>query len=145
MTATELADEVFACLPSDMRERVRKSDVRLMVKLMFETIIEALMLGDDIRIRNFGRIEARFIKGGGMVWCEPVKRMVRRKPNIKLKLVPAKRLRRMVGRVRDKMREEARKANGNGEVRVRAGEEGREGKGGSGEGEVSCVREVSEW
>lgn len=146
MTATELADEIFACLPSEVRKRVRKADVQLVVKLLFETITEALMLGDSIRIRNFGRIEAKFIKGGKLVWCEPVQREVPRKPNIKLKLVPAKRLKRMIGRIRNRMREEARQQEvSNGQVRIRTGEEGREGEGGGGEGQVPEVREGAEW
>lgn len=109
MTATELAEEVYNCLPPELQKRINPREVLVIVKLVFETIIEALMLGDSVRIRNFGRIEATFIKGGNLVWCEPVKRFVPRKPNIKLKLVPAKRLRKMVSKARTRMRTLAKK------------------------------------
>jgi len=146
MTATELAEEVYQCLPPEIQKRVNRKDVNIIVRFLFETIIQALMLGDSVRIRNFGRIEATFIKGGNFVWCEPVKRMVRRKPNIKLKLVPAKRLKRMVSRARARIRALAKAEweKEDGEVRVRTGEEGPESEGGFREREVSNLRDSAE-
>lgn len=146
MTATELAEEVYQCLPPEIRKRVTRKDVNIIVRFMFETIIQALMLGDNVRIRNFGRIEATFIKGGNLVWCEPVKRMVRRKPNIKLKLVPAKRLKRMVSRARARIRALAKAEweKEDGEVRVRTGEKGYKSEGSYREGKVPKVRNSSE-
>lgn len=138
-------DEIYSCLTEE-KKRIRKGDIQLVVKLLFETITQELLLGNSIIIRNFGRIEAQFKKGGELMWCEPVKRMVRRKPNIKLKMIPSRRIKRMLGRIRTKLREEARKRNGsNGEVRIRAGEEGQEGQGSSREGKVPKMREQSEW
>lgn len=104
MTARELAAEVYSCLPPEMRKRVSKKDILIVTRLIFETITEAIMLGDEVRIRNFGKMYAKFIKGGNLVWCNLVGKEVVRKPNIKLKLEPAKRLKRMVGKARSRMR-----------------------------------------
>lgn len=147
MTATELAEEVWSCLPSDVRKRMQRKDVNTIVKLIFETVLQEIVLGGSVRIRNFGTITAEFIKGGNMVMCGFAGKEYPRKPNIKLKLIPSPRLRQMVGRIRDTLRNEARKRReeSNGEVRVPTGGKGREGEGGGGEGQVSKVREPSEW
>lgn len=109
MTASELAKEVWNCLPPEAKKRIEIRDVKIIVALIFETIAQQIMLGDSIRIRNFGRIWAEFTKGGKEFWCEPVKRMVVRKPNIKIKFTPARRLKRAVGLARSRMRALARK------------------------------------
>jgi nucleoid DNA-binding protein len=133
MTATELAEEVWRCLPADVQERVYQKDMNLIVKLVFETITESLLLGEDVRIRNFGRIAARYIKGGNLVWCEFKQRKIPRKPNIKLEFTPAERLRKLVAKARGEMRAlaKAKQEESHGEVRLRTGEEGRESEGGS--------------
>jgi len=147
MTATELAKEVRDCLPPELQDRISQKEMNFIVKLVFESIIEALKLGDSVQIQNFGRIAATYVKGGNLVWCEFNKKMVPRKPNIKLVLKPAKRLRKIVSKARAEMRAvaKAKQEESNGEVRLRTGEEGSEGEGGGGEGQVPEVRERSEW
>src|SRR6056300_210298 len=109
MTTLELAVEVWDCLPPHVKKRVTARDVHLVVKLSFETIGEHLLVGDEIKIRNFGKITATLIKGGTKFWCEPMKRMVVRKPNIRIKFMPSSRLRNAVGSVRKELRARAKK------------------------------------
>lgn len=99
---------------------MKREDVYTVVKLVFESIAEAIMVDDEVKIRNFGKIRARYIPGGKLVWCQPVQREVPRKPNIKLVFTPAQRLRSVVSRARMRMRAHAKKeqAKDNGQVQL---------------------------
>ena len=117
MTGRELAYEVYQCLPQESRKRIKKEEVNSIVKLVFETISEAIMVNDAVRIRNFGSIRARFITGGKVVFCAPMNKSYPRKPNIKLIFTPSHRLRTRVSRERMRMRAHARKERLEKEVR----------------------------
>lgn len=109
MTGRELADEIHGSLSSKQQRKMNPDDVYVIVKILFETIIESIMLDDSIRIRNFGRIEAVFYPGGKMVWCEPIQRAVPRKPTLKIKFTPARRVKQMVAKTRSRLKALAKK------------------------------------
>lgn len=142
MTGRELAFEVHKCLTGSARKRVRKEDVYLIVKLMFETISDSILCDDVVRIRNFGKIRAKVTKGGKMVYCAIRGKSYPRKPNVKVIFEPARRLRSKIGMARAIMRAHAKKEQEaeSGEIQLRGGGE-EFNKGGIRKGEMPKVRE----
>ena len=66
MIEDELVEEVLTRLPPYWRTRMgagKKKLVRMILRIVYDVIIEATSLGEDIRIRNFCIIERKeFVK-----------------------------------------------------------------------------------
>jgi len=93
MTGGDIIDEVLACLPREMKQRIGRSDVRIIFSLIFETITEYLFMGCSVSIRNFGKIFARFKPGGKKFFSRILGREVETLPSLKLFLKPSKQMR----------------------------------------------------
>lgn len=85
MTGGELADETRRRLPPDLKKRLKPKDTRIIVRVLFEVITEAILNDDPVRIQHFGLIWAKFVPGGRIIYNVFIGRDTVERPRIELK------------------------------------------------------------